>query len=76
MKQLGINSEVDTLAKNEGLEHWSCTDPIGGRTWLRSDGLTTEKSPSRLLNGGCNYTIVFDWLKYVDTVNHIGVDWR
>ena len=39
MKQLKINPAMDKIAANNGLSHWSCTDPMGAVSWLRSDGL-------------------------------------
>lgn len=35
---LGINSEMDNHAKERGLGHWCCTDPMGNGTWIRQDG--------------------------------------
>jgi len=67
-EQLGINPEMDELARDNGLGHWCCTDPINGKSWLRSDGKIR-------FHGGNN-----DWkiaaLRGFDASNPIGKDWQ
>ena len=76
MKQLGINPAMDKMARDNGLGHWSCVDPINGELWLRSDGVTTKKSPAIFLNGGYDYKSVLDWLEHLDVIKPIGKDWQ
>jgi hypothetical protein len=35
---LGVNPDMDTHAKRNGLAHWSCVSPSSNDWWVRADG--------------------------------------
>jgi len=77
-KQLGINPPMDKLAADNGLEHWSCTDPINAISWLRSDGLVRCFLDAKPLFDDDTefYLYAFSRLVLADNVNSIGKDWQ
>jgi len=68
MKQLGINPEMDELARNNGLGHWSCVSPLNSLFWLRSDGLSIK-----LLDDSSPIIENLDWYDDNETK---GEDWQ
>jgi len=77
-EQLGINPEMDALARENGLGHWNCTDPIGIRTWLRSDGIIRcPLSDGDISTDAYTVSFVFNRLILCDKINAvIGKDWQ
>ena len=75
-KQLNINPEMDKLARENGLGHWSCTDPIGCSSWLRSDGIVKWvgkiNAPSQIDH---DFSLIADILEF-DKACPIGKDWQ
>jgi len=73
MKQLGINPEMDALARKHNLGHWSCVSPLNGRLWVRSDG----KEASTAWNDE-KYIVLyaFETLKEMDSKYPIGKGWQ
>jgi len=78
MTQLNINQKMDKLARENGLGHWSCTDPIYAQSWTRSDGLVRYRSEARPLCDADTkyYEYAFEFLRSADKVNPIGEDWQ
>ena len=75
-KQLGINPEMDKLALENGLGHWSCVSPKNSSMWVRSDGYSYY---CENLSSGSDNAIALDnisLLKYVDYASPIGKDWQ
>lgn len=35
---LGVHPNMDKMAKDSGLAHWSCTKELSNCTWMRQDG--------------------------------------
>jgi len=72
-KQLGINPEMDELARKHNLSHWSCVSPLNGKLWVRSDG----KEASTTWNDE-KYIVLyaFETLKEMDSKYPIGKDWQ
>ena len=72
---------MDELATKHGLGHWSCTDPIEAKSWLRSDGEVMVFSDARPLCKDHDLadivvSHVFDRLRAWDFVKPIGKDWQ
>ena len=69
---------MDKMAAKHGLDHWSCTDPIGIRTWLRSDGIIRcPLSDGDIGTDADTVSFVFNRLILCDRVNAvIGKDWQ
>lgn len=68
-EQLNINPEMDKLARDNGLGHWSCVSPLSNLMWVRSDGVET-------IFGRADCTIA-NWLSHVDNCYpKIGKDWQ
>ena len=81
MKQLNINPEMDTLARNNGMGHWSCVSPLDDGLWVRSDGCYF--AIGTFCDSKRNYsTIWFDGLipiealKQIDIFHPLGEDWQ
>lgn len=65
--QLNINPEMDKLAREHGLEHWSCVSPKSNQMWVRSDGCGYYYD-------GCKTWI--EELKEFDVLCEIGKNWQ
>lgn len=79
-KQLGINPEMDKIARDNGLGHWSCVSPLDAGMWVRSDGCTyandrfTDVTSDFIFNVVSKYP--FAALKLCDEHKPIGKDWQ
>lgn len=86
MRQLNINPEMDKLARDNGLGHWSCVSPLTKHLWIRSDGVEAVYDGINELTAyiqckPIKITIVdgysvFDALLCVDSEYPIGADWQ
>jgi hypothetical protein len=76
--QLGINPAMDKLARENGLGHWSCTDPRYARTWIRSDGEVVCNYNHRPLCEADKYyySSAIESMRGLDSVIPIGEDWQ
>ena len=71
MNQLGINPEMDKLARENKLGYWSCVSPKSNKFWVRKDGLDFYlpffDDPKMT---------VWDRLQWFDERYPIGKDWQ
>jgi hypothetical protein len=82
MAQLGINPEMDKLARENGLGHWSCVSPLDDSMWVRSDGATFSNgvfTNTKRTHSSFHAGIGIVWievLKGLDGRFRIGEDWQ
>ena len=79
-KQLGINPAMDKFALDNGLGHWSCTDPINAMSWLRLDGKCMFFNTSDHLGMFSLpifvYDTCFNGMRIYDRNEALGKDWQ
>jgi hypothetical protein len=69
-KQLGINQDLDKLARENELGHWSCVSPLSYSFWIRSDGRESHFSSFY------DEISIFSILKNMDYYHPIDKDWQ
>lgn len=76
MNQLGINPEMDKLAREHELGHWSCVSPLRASLWVRSDGREAcfgfDNNDDVYLLNDC----IISELRYIDWKEPIDEDWQ
>ena len=72
--QLNINPEMDKLAREQGLGHWSCVSPLSPQMWVRSDGRECHFYLD-LTNDNCAEYVI-NYLKTYAEEIPIGEDWQ